>query len=75
MYSKTYFVCITIYRISQMIQPRGQEHNSHPSPHLEAEEGLKVMQIGGSIPRMERTAEGILQIPSPQISPDATATA
>lgn len=49
--------------------------NFYPSPYLGAELGLKDMQMGGITPRMERIAEGMLQIPSPQISPDATATA
>lgn len=42
---------------------------------LGAEEASNDMQMGGTAPRMDRRAEGMLQIPSPQISPDATATA
>jgi len=38
-------------------------------------EGPKYMQIGGLILKIERTAEGIVHIPSPHIKPEATAPA
>lgn len=37
--------------------------------------GPKYMQIGGLILKIERIADGIVQIPSPHMSPEATAPA
>lgn len=68
-------VYLQIYMVSSTAQTYGQEYNFYPLSHMGAEEGLKDMQMGGTTPRMDRRAEGMLQIPSPQISPDATATA
>ena len=38
-------------------------------------EGPKYMQMGGFILKMESIADGIVQIPSPHIRPEATAPA
>ena len=37
--------------------------------------GVKFMQIGGSILKIDRIADGTVHIPSPQIKPEATAPA
>lgn len=38
-------------------------------------EGLKYMQMGGLTLKIDRIADGIVHIPSPQINPEATAPA
>ncbi|KAJ6424128.1 hypothetical protein OIU84_024997 [Salix udensis] len=42
-------------------------------PAQPLEEGPKFMQMGGLILRIARIADGIVQIPSPHIKPEATA--
>lgn len=66
-----------IYRIQQTFQFKEriitETRWGHSAQLLK--EGPKYMQMGGLILKIERIADGIVQMPSPHIKPEATAPA